>query len=154
MTDQLAAVRIPTEPELRNLVTADPHLLDRLRADRDRIALAASVTARVVVRDTQNRFQQSNANLPPLEGLDRASSAWTAAAVVHAQQLLEEIACSKASLDGVPSLTDCRSMSAKGAVELRRATMARVARDEAEKQRERIIARLKSKPLHREGTVQ
>ena len=148
------AVRIPDQTELRNMVKTDPHLPTRLRADRDRTALAASVTARVVVRDTMNRFQQSNANLPPLEGLDRASSAWTAAAVVHAQQLLEEIACLKASIDGVPSLTDSRSMSAKGATELRRATMARVARDEAEKQRERIIARLKAKPVHRQGTVQ
>lgn len=149
MSDQPAAVRIPDQAELRTLLGSDPHLLTRLRADRDRTALAASVTARVVVRATQNRFQQSNASLPPLEGLDRASSAWTAAAVAHAQQLLEEIACLRASLDGVPSLTDARSMSARGAGELKRATMARVARDQAARQRDQLMAKLKDKPVHR-----
>jgi len=154
MTDQLAAVRIPTEPELRNLVTADPHLLDRLRADRDRIALAASVTARVTARDVQSRFTRSGTGLPSMTGLAPTDPKWTTAAVQHARQLLEEVACLRALLDGAPSLTDARTMTAAGAAELRRATMARLALDQAAQQRERIIARLKAKPVHRQETVQ
>ena len=152
MTDPLA-VRIPSEPELRSLLGADPHLLDRLRADRDRIALAASVTARVTSRATQSKFTQSSAALPPLAGLDPTNPKWTVAAVAHARQLLEECACLRALMDGAPGLTDARTMTATGAAELKRATMARIALDQAARQRDQLMAKLKSKPLHR-GTVQ
>ena len=147
------AVRIPDQTELRNLVKTDPHLIDRLRADRDRIALQASVESRVVARDVQSRFAQSGGGLPSMAGLTPGDSKWTVAAIQHARQLLEEVSCLRALLDGAGYLTDARTMSAKGAVELKRATMARVARDQAARQRDQLIARLKAKPVHR-GTVQ
>ena len=146
------AVRIPSELELRNLVTADPHLLDRLRADRDRIGLQAAVASRVTARATQSRFTQSNASLPSMTGLAPTDPKWTVAAVQHARQLLEEVACLRALLDGAPSLTDARTMTAAGATELKRATVARIALDQAAQQREQLMAKLSSKPIHRGAT--
>lgn len=149
MLDETSVVRIPTEPELRKLLGADPHLLDRLRADRDRLGLQASVTARVVARDVQSRFQQSGGGLPSMAGLSPGDPKWTVAAIQHARQLLEEVSCLRALMDGAGYLTDARTMTTNGAVELRRATSARLALDEAARQRDRIMARLASKPLHR-----
>ena len=146
------AVRIPDQAELRNLVKNDPHLIDRLRADRDRIALQASVTARVTAGDVQSRFTRSSTGLPSLAGLDPTNPKWTTAAVAHARQLLEECACLRALLDGAPSLTDARTMTAAGAAELRKTTMARIALDQAARQRDQLMAKLSSKPIHRGAT--
>lgn len=84
-----------------------------------------------------------------MAGLSPGDPKWTVAAIQHARQLLEEVSCLRALMDGAGYLTDARTMTTNGAVELRRATSARLALDEAARQRDRIMARLASKPLHR-----
>lgn len=133
-------VQMPDEAALRQLVTADPLFVTRLRADVERASSTASVAARFVWNDLSARFRAEERSLPAMDHQSPGSKKWTIAAVAHAQHLLESLVCYQALCDDGGSTVDARGMSRKGAAALLKAMQARFARAEIERKKARLTA--------------